>query len=152
MRPLGPSVLLAALLLAPACAGGEPATLDAAVAEDLAARADALAAGLEAGDPCAALSAAGDLVRVTAARRDAGEVPEEIAGEVIATSRDTVRGLLCEPEPEPEPPAPAVDEGDDGDEGKDEENGRGGKDDDPRWGEQDDGKGKGEGKDKDGDD
>lgn len=147
MRPPRPPLRLAVLaLLAGACGGDAAPTMDAAVAEDLATRADALAAGLEAGDTCAALETAGALVTTASARRDAGEVPTAIAAEVIATTRDTVRGLTCDPQPAPEPqPAAPSDEDPDDDrgEGKGEEKGEGkgdgkGKDDDPRWGERDD--------------
>ncbi|MBW3659521.1 MAG: hypothetical protein KY457_12845 [Actinobacteria bacterium] len=112
-----PRVLPAALLvvvLAAACGGGDLPTVDAAVAEELAGRADVLAGQLEAGDACGARRTAGGLVTVTSEARDAGTVPDVIASEVIATTRDLVRDVSCEAEPEPEPdPAPPPEEDDD---------------------------------------
>lgn len=154
MRTL-PSALVVAsgLLLATACGGEPTSTIPAAVADDLAARAEALAAGLEADDPCGALGTAGELVRVTAEHRDAGEVPPDIAGEVISTTRDTVRGVTCVPEPAPEPAPPTPEDEGRGEKDDREDEGKGGgKDDDPRWGEHDkdeDGEGRRKGKDKD---
>lgn len=144
--PLRPA-LLAGVLLLPACGGGgDVPTLDAAVAEDLAGRADVLADQLEAGDACGARDTAGTLVTVTSDARDNGEVPVEIAGEVIATARDLVRDVTCEP---PAPPAPVV-EDDDDDAGEDEDRGgQGERKGDDKEDDKEDGKGEGKAKGKD---
>lgn len=120
------SLLLAGLLFASACGGDEVATLDAAVAADLAGRADVLADQLEAGDACGARRTAGGLVTTAAEGRDAGAVPREIANEVIATTRDLVRDVTCDPDPEPSP-APAPPAADDDDTDDDDGEGRKGK-------------------------
>lgn len=142
-----PRVLPAALLvvvLAAACGGGDVPTVDAAVAEELAGRADVLAGQLAAGDACGARRTAGGLVTVTSEARDAGTVPDVIAREVIATTRDLVRDVLCEPEPDPDPPAEEEKDDDPqrgkrgkSDQGKDDE-GKGG--DDDKGGDKDDDK------------
>lgn len=115
-RLLLPPAGLLVVLLAAACGGEDLPTVDAAVAEELAGRADVLAGQLEAGDACGARETAGGLVTVTSEARDAGTVPAPVAGEVIATTRDLVRDVTCAPAPEPDPepePAPPADEDDD---------------------------------------
>lgn len=138
-----PSSLLApvVVLLAVACGGEDLPTLDVAVAEELAGRADVLAGQLEAGDACGARETAGGLVTVTSEARDAGTVPVAVAREVIATTRDLVRDVTCAPEPEPEPePAPPAGEDDRDEDGQGEGKG------------EDKGEGKAKGKDGDEDD
>jgi hypothetical protein len=116
------SVCSAALvLLAAGCGGGgEPsdaATLDPAVAEQLAAQSEAVADALEADDGCEAAERADELNATLEEAADRGEVPEPIRQEI---DRVLDRELPCtEPapptQPPPAPPPPSGDGDGDGD-------------------------------------
>ena len=115
--------------------------LPAPVADDLAGRADAVAAHLAAGDACAAAGEADDLVHATVAAIQAGDVPPPLQEELLAGAQSLLHGIDCQvsaPAPAPAP-APEDDEGDDDeDEDEDEEK--------PEKEKRDKGMGKGKGK------
>jgi hypothetical protein len=116
-------------------------TLPAAVASELATRSDAVAAKLEANDPCGALADAESLQQETIAAIDAGRVPQRYQEELTAAVGSLATSISCTIPPPPVPDAAAEDEDDheaedEGDEDdEDEDDGKGKK-----------GKGKGKGK------
>lgn len=91
--------LLAAALLATACAGADRATLDAEAAEQLTRHTDELAAALESGDGCAALERARDLITASSDGVADGSVDAAIAREIVATTTAATSDVRCEPEP-----------------------------------------------------
>jgi hypothetical protein len=101
-------------------------TLPAAVASELATRSDAVAAKLEANDPCGALADAESLQQETIAAIDAGRVPQRYQEELTAAVGSLAASISCTI---PQPPVPdaaaededeyeAEDEDDDDDDGK----------------------------------
>lgn len=137
------SVLSGALALLVAGCGGAPSSpaIDAAVADELAARADTLAGQLDADDGCGARETAAELVATTEGALADRTLTEPAAAEIIRTTRDAVAAVPCEP---PAPPAPADDEREDEDDDR-EERGKG-------EGKRDKGRDKGKDKGREGDD
>jgi hypothetical protein len=89
------------------------------VAERLAARSDAVADRLAAGDECGAAHEADALHGDAVAAVEGGAVPAVLRDELLVTARELVDAVNC-PAPPP-PPAPAADEAeedDDDDDGK----------------------------------
>ena len=123
--PSPPRCLAVAALLLAGCGGAEP-TLDTAVVEELAQRADGIADALAGGRDCLALERIAGLEAATASAREAGEVPDTVAAEVLTTAQRLEQDTACEPEPSPSPTGQdgADDEGDD--DGGDDESDRGG--------------------------
>jgi hypothetical protein len=98
-------------------------TLPAAVASELATRSDAVAAKLEANDPCGALADAESLQQETIAAIDAGRVPQRYQEELTAAVGSLATSISCTIPPPPVPDAAAEDEyeaedEDDDDDGK----------------------------------
>ncbi len=135
-RLVGVPVLLA--LLVAGCGAGEreqtvPA-LPPELASQLAARSDAVAAKLDAGDPCGALVDAQGLQQDTIAAINSGRVPPRYQEELTASAGALAASITCTitPPPTPESTAPSDDDenaeedrggrgdedGEDGDEGK----------------------------------
>jgi hypothetical protein len=119
-------------LLLAACGGSEatpePAPkLPPAVAERLATEADAVAARLEAGDPCGAAAQAAALQqRVIEAQNRPSEVPDalrEDLGLAVAELVDRTQGECAAAQPPPSPATTAED--DEGDEGRGRGKGKG---------------------------
>ena len=126
-RPRGTGVALrhSALLLlllaaaAAGCGGSEPVpppSLPAALAADLAARSDAVAQRLEAGDGCGARAEADALQADAIAAVNAGRVPARYQEELVSSVAVLVASVECVP-------PPVADEDDD--EGKDRGKGKG---------------------------
>jgi hypothetical protein len=120
-RPsLRKSILLFAVALAASgCGGGERSadttapprpTLPRNVAEDLAARSDAVADALDAGDVCTAAVRADELRDATITAINNGQVPQEFQEDLQARANELVNTVNC-------PPPPTTTE-------KDEENGK----------------------------
>ena len=129
---------LAALACAAAltgCGGGEPEPergVDAPkiprdVADDLAARSDAVADRFEAGDVCGAAVEADALVDETRAAIDAGDVPERYQDELLATAIELQNSINCPPAPAPPQPQPEEEEKEEEKEEKKEDKGKGNK-------------------------
>jgi hypothetical protein len=114
-------------------------TLPAAVASELATRSDAVAAKLEANDPCGALADAESLQQETIAAIDAGRVPQRYQEELTAAVGSLATSISCTIPPPPVPDAAAEDEDEYEYEAEDEDD-----DDDDGKGKK--GKGKGKGK------
>ena len=104
-------VVILACAGAAACGGGsagsasQPAggpTIPRAVATDLAARADSVAASLDAQRGCAALDQARQLSTAVDAAIAAGRVPAALQPQLQATATRLVAGIRCTP---PRPPA-----------------------------------------------
>lgn len=92
------------------------------MAEELAGRADGVAAALADGDGCLALERIGGLRSATATARDAGEVPDPVAAEVLTTAQRIEQDIRCEPEPPPEEqPDQDPDDEDDDEDAEDED-------------------------------
>jgi hypothetical protein len=112
-----------------ACSGEPQATppeprLPAAVASDLAARSDRVAALLAGNDVCGAAHAADELQAATIAAINAGDVPPPFQEELTAAANALVNEVNCPPPPPPPPPPPTEAEGEEK-EGEDEEDGSG---------------------------
>lgn len=155
MRPLpSTGVAVAALSLVLAGCGGDQSNVAAAVADDLAIQADAVADALAQGDGCLALERTAQLQSATAGAHDAGEVPADVAAEILAATQRITDATACEP------PAPEQDDEDpdaeDEDRGRDDEEDEEDKDDKDKDDDDDGGpgrgRGNGHGKDKGGDD
>jgi hypothetical protein len=110
-------------------------TLPAAVASELATRSDAVAAKLEANDPCGALADAESLQQETIAAIDAGRVPQRYQEELTAAVGSLATSISCTIPPLPDAAAEDEDEHEAEDEDDDDDDGKGKK-----------GKGKGKGK------
>ena len=112
MRTPRPRGLLLPLVVALAgCGGGEASTqperpaLGAAVAGRLAARSDAVAAKLAAGDLCGAAHEADALRAQAVAAVDAGDVPASFRAGLLTTARGLVDAVNCPPPPAAQPAA-----------------------------------------------
>jgi hypothetical protein len=100
-------VLVAAALAAGGCGGGERSaettaprpTLPRTVAEDLAARSDAIAAALDAGDVCTAAVRADELRDATVTAINNGQVPQEFQEDLQARANELVNAVNCPPPP-----------------------------------------------------
>jgi hypothetical protein len=110
------AVALLALVLGGAACGGdgdEPA-LNPAVAEELAARSDAVADLLAAGEACSAEEEAQALARAVEGAAADGRVPPELSGELARAVADLQARIECEQaepaSPEAPPPPPADEE------------------------------------------
>jgi len=104
MRTLRRSALLLVLLAAVAagCGGGEPSStplLPAQVADALAARSDAVAQRLEAGDTCGARAEAESLHTDTIAAVNAGSIPARYQEELVSSVAVLVASVECVPPP-----------------------------------------------------
>lgn len=132
LRFWSPVAVAAVALALGACGGQEeaqapPPKLPPALAQELAADADTVAARLDAGDPCGASEQAAALQqRVVEAQNRPGEVPDALREDLglavaILVDRAQAECAAAQPPPPP-PPATTVDEEDD--EGE-EENGEG---------------------------
>lgn len=149
VRPL-PSIPIhaAALSLLLAGCGGAATTLEASVAEDLAQRADAVAQALEAGDGCTALQRTSELEDATTSAREAGDVTDTVAAEVLTATRSIAQSTSCEPPPAEDPD----DDGEGGEESREDEDAKDDdekdeKDDDKKDEKKDEGRGRGGGDD-----
>ncbi len=103
-------------------------TLPAAVASELATRSDAVAAKLEADDPCGALADAESLQQEAIAAIEAGRVPRRYQEELTAAVGSLATSITCTIPPPPVPDPDAEDEDDheaDDDEAEDEDDGKG---------------------------
>lgn len=100
-------VLVAAALAAGGCGGGERSadttaprpTLPRTVAEDLAARSDAIADALDAGDVCTAAVRADELQDATVTAINNGQVPQEFQEDLQARANELVNAVNCPPPP-----------------------------------------------------
>jgi hypothetical protein len=112
-------VVIAAVLATAACGGAEQSaettqprpTIPGAVADDLAARSEAIADALDAGDICTAAVRADELQAATIAAINAGKVPEPFQEDLQARANELVNTVNC-------PPPPTTTEEDDEGEGK----------------------------------
>ena len=75
--------------------------LPAALASQLAARSDAVAAKLDAGDGCGALEEARGLQQEAIAAINGGRVPAAFQEDLLATANDLVARITCTPAPPP---------------------------------------------------
>ena len=115
------------LLAAAGCGGGETErdaapTLPAALAAELAGRSDAVAARLEADDPCGALAEAEALQADTIAAVNEGRVPAPFQEELGAAVASLVASIECSPAA---PPPVFDEEEEDGEQGKGQGRGKG---------------------------
>ena len=117
---------LLTLLVGLSGCGGASQTMPSALADDLAGRADAIAAALDQGDGCGAQQQIHELQTAVATNRDSGDLPPPLADELTTALDDLDDQVSCEP-------VNGDDDEDDGDEDDDE--GRG----------NDEGKGRGNG-------
>lgn len=98
-------LLASATLLAPACGGsGETAPaapkLPRALAESLAAKSDAVAARLDAGDSCGAAEEATSLQQAALAAIEDGKVPAAFEAELEANVTELAGQIRCEEDDE----------------------------------------------------
>ena len=94
------------------------------VADDLAARSDAVADRFEAGDVCGAAVEADALVDETRAAIEAGDVPQRYEDELLATALELQNSINCEQAPPPPQPQPEEEE-EEKEKDKDEDKGKG---------------------------
>jgi hypothetical protein len=107
MRRLGAAVILSVVLACGACGGDEQAaettapqpTIPRAVAEDLAARSDAIADALDAGDVCTAAVRADELRRATLDAINNEQIPPEFLEDLTARANELVNSVNCPPPP-----------------------------------------------------
>jgi hypothetical protein len=101
-------LLFAVALAASGCGGGGRSadttapprpTLPRNVAEDLAARSDAIADALDAGDVCTAAVRADELRRATINAINNGQVPQEFQEDLQARANELVNTVNCPPPP-----------------------------------------------------
>jgi hypothetical protein len=101
-------VCIAAVLAAAGCGGAERSaettppprpTLPRSVADDLAARSDAIADALDAGDVCTAAVRADELNGATIAAINNGQVPDEFQEDLQARANELVNTVNCPPPP-----------------------------------------------------
>jgi hypothetical protein len=92
-----------------ACGGSEerarPPKIPAGLAQDFAAQADAIAASLEAGDPCGAKERADALQAAVTEAINGGRIPTRFRGELQSTVDELVQIECVPPEPPAEEPA-----------------------------------------------
>jgi hypothetical protein len=101
------ALVASAALLAPACGGSEETApteprLPRALAETLAAKSDAVAAHLDAGDSCSAAEEAASLQEAALAAIEDGKVPRAFEPELEATVKELAGRIRCEEEEEDE--------------------------------------------------
>jgi hypothetical protein len=103
-----PILLIVVALAASGCGGGEQSaqttapprpTLPRTVAEDLAARSDAVADALDAGDVCTAAGRADELLDATITAINNGQVPQEFQEDMQARANELVNAVNCPPPP-----------------------------------------------------
>ena len=99
------ALVASAALLAPACGGSEetaPAEprLPRALAETLAAKSDAVAAHLDAGDSCSAAEEAASLEETALAAIEDGKVPRAFEAELEANVTELAGRIRCEEDDE----------------------------------------------------
>lgn len=99
------ALLASAALLVPACGGSEEAApseprLPRALAETLAAKSDAVAAHLDAGDSCSAAQEATSLQETALAAIEDGKVPRAFESELEANVTELAGRIRCEEDDE----------------------------------------------------
>ena len=118
--------LACACLVVAGCGGGEeraePPPLPAPLAQDLAARSDAVADRLDAGDACAARTEAEALQAETIDAVNDRRVPRRYQEQLLGSVTALVESIECVEQPAPQPTGDEDDEGDDED---DEDRGKG---------------------------
>jgi hypothetical protein len=135
LLPNGWLTVCSALALALGGCGGDGGQrdtgprIDGAAASELANRSDEIARLLDEGDVCTAAHEADRLRARAAAEVEEGNVPRELAAELVARAEDLRNEVNCEPEPPPPPPPSDDDDGDKG-EGKGKDQGKNKKGDD----------------------
>lgn len=142
MNPRRTAVCIAVVLAAAGCGGGERSaettaprpTLPRSVADDLAARSDAIADALDAGDVCTAAVRADELKDATIAAINNGQVPSEFQEDLQARANELVNTVNCPPPPTTTEETDDQGEGKGRDRGKDKKKG-----DEQRGGEGEDG-------------
>ena len=119
------TVLLLLVVLA-GCGGGSEA-MPTALADDLAGRADAIAAALEQGDGCSAQQQIDALQDAVTTHRDSGDLPTSLADELTTALSQLEDQVSCQPVDEDggDGGEDEADEDDDETREKDEGNGRG---------------------------
>ena len=99
------ALVVSAALLAPACGGSEETApteprLPRALAERLAAKSDAVAAHLDAGDSCSAAEEAASLQETALAAIEDGKVPRAFEAELEANVTELAGRIRCEEDDE----------------------------------------------------
>ncbi len=114
------------VVVAAGCGGGEvraePPPLPAPLAQDLAARSDAVADRLDAGDACAARTEPDALLAETIAPATHRRVPRRYQEQLLGSVTALVESIECVEQPAPQPTG---DEDDEGDDEADEDRGKG---------------------------
>lgn len=117
-RPRSATILAVAALVAAAtgCGGGEESspprpTIAAEVADDLAARSEAVADAIDAADICLAAVRADELQKATIEAIQSGRIPRAFQEDLEATANSLVNEVNCPPPPAP-PPQTTTDEDD----------------------------------------
>ena len=88
-------------------------TIAAGVADDLAARSEAVANALDAGDVCLAAVRADELQTATIEAIQSGRIPPAFREDLQATATSLVNEVNCPPPPPPPPPTTTDSEDDD---------------------------------------
>ena len=99
------ALFASAALLAPACGGSEEAApaeprLPRALAETLAAKSDAVAGHLDAGDSCSAAEEATSLQETALAAIENDKVPRAFEAELVASVTELADSIRCEEDDE----------------------------------------------------
>jgi hypothetical protein len=102
---LAAALVASAALVAPACGGSEETApteprLPRALAETLAAKSDAVAAHLDAGDSCSAAEEAASLHETALAAIEDGKVPRAFEAELEANVTELASRIHCEEDDE----------------------------------------------------
>ena len=109
--------LACACLVVAGCGGGEeraePPPLPAPLAQDLAARSDAVADRLDAGDACAARTEAEALQAETIDAVNDRRVPRRYQEQLLGSVTALVESIVCVEQPAPHPNGDEDDQGDD---------------------------------------
>jgi outer membrane biosynthesis protein TonB len=119
-RPRSATILAVAALVAAAtgCGGGGEEsspprpTIAAEVADDLAARSEAVADAIDAADICLAAVRADELQQATIEAIQSGRIPRAFQEDLEATANSLVNEVNCPPPPPAPPPQTTTDEDD----------------------------------------